>query len=584
MAVNRLFNIRPQYVDSNGDPANGYRLFFYAAGSSTKQSTYNDSSGGVANTNPIVLNSSGQPATEVWGTIGQSYKIGFAAPGADDPPSSFIWTEDNVATPDPASGASATISEWQTYSGTPTFLSSTTFSLTGDQRATFNVGRRLRLQVTAGTIYAYVRAVAFTSSTTVTVVNDSTALDSGLSAVAYGILSGTNASVPVLTDTAPTARIMDASDTTKVVTSELAGLSSSTPIQQVYSGETFNIGADYYTPGLTIDATRLTSPGRLRLQLRFRGSSLSSTLKLALKFRDPAAASGQYETIELTSSPEMIVGDGSTLGTVDGIPARIYVLAIKDGSTCRLGVYNPVDFNASSTTQRSCRPKYKALSESLFYSGVSASSASTADSAHTIYTSATVTSKAIRILGYFEVNETTAGTWANGFVKFHPMTPETPKMGSIVQMSSSIQHVKTATATTYTSGTGPMTSSDGASIMSATITPVSDCNLMQAEWFGWCDSNSNARLITGLFVGAETDARAATTCKMAASDDEATFFGRAIMPTGTAASTTYTIRGAGNTGTSQFFGQQNGGTPQEQLGASTDYVQKGGLYLTEIHV
>ena len=89
MAVNRLLNIRPQYEDSAGNPASGYRLFFYQAGSTTKLSTYNSSTGLSANTNPITLNSRGEPSVEIWGTVGQSYKIVLANPGSDDPPSSL---------------------------------------------------------------------------------------------------------------------------------------------------------------------------------------------------------------------------------------------------------------------------------------------------------------------------------------------------------------------------------------------------------------------------------------------------------------------------------------------------------------
>jgi hypothetical protein len=153
MAVKRLLNIRPQYDDGNGALASGYRLFFYAAGSSTKQNTYNSSAGSQANNNPIVLNALGEPAVEIWGTVGQTYKIGLAIAGTDDPPASFIWTEDNIS---PINDTTVSVDEW--VSGpTPTFVSATSFTV---------------------------------------VCDPSQALDSGLSAVSYGLVSATNPSIP----------------------------------------------------------------------------------------------------------------------------------------------------------------------------------------------------------------------------------------------------------------------------------------------------------------------------------------------------------------------------------------------------
>jgi hypothetical protein len=55
----------------NGIPANGAKVFTYAAGSSTKQNTYTDSGGGTANPNPIILDSRGEPPNDIWLTEGQ---------------------------------------------------------------------------------------------------------------------------------------------------------------------------------------------------------------------------------------------------------------------------------------------------------------------------------------------------------------------------------------------------------------------------------------------------------------------------------------------------------------------------------
>lgn len=222
MAVKRLSNFRIQYDDGNGALASGYRLFFYAAGSSTKQNTFNSSTGSVANSNPIVLNALGEPAVEIWLTTGQNYKVGLAIPGSDDPPASFVWTEDNISG---VNDATVTLDQWVT-GPTPTFVSATQFTLVGDQTSIFHVGRRVKTTNSGGTIYSTITVSAFTTLTTVTVVNDSGSLDSGLSAVSYGLLGADNNAVPVLVDTYPLRS--GSSDKTKKVRLEVDGLTTGT--------------------------------------------------------------------------------------------------------------------------------------------------------------------------------------------------------------------------------------------------------------------------------------------------------------------------------------------------------------------
>lgn len=50
--------------DSNGNPLAGGKLYTYLAGTSTKASTFTDSTGAVPNTNPVVLDADGE--ADVW--------------------------------------------------------------------------------------------------------------------------------------------------------------------------------------------------------------------------------------------------------------------------------------------------------------------------------------------------------------------------------------------------------------------------------------------------------------------------------------------------------------------------------------
>ena len=195
MAVKLAPNPRQQFEDANGNPYVGAKLFTYAAGSTTKQTTYTDNIGLTANTNPIILDSAGRTPYGVWLTAGLTYKFVLAPSTDTDPPSSPIFTEDFITG---VNDSTTTVSQWTSPLGTPTYISATQFSMVGDQRIGFQVGRRLKFTVTAGTVYGRVTVSAYTSLTTITVVLDSGALDSGLSAVEYGVLTPASHSIPAL--------------------------------------------------------------------------------------------------------------------------------------------------------------------------------------------------------------------------------------------------------------------------------------------------------------------------------------------------------------------------------------------------
>lgn len=198
MTVNASpFGPKPQFMLSTGLPAVGYKLFWYVGGSvNTKQNTYVDSTGAVANTNPIVMNALGEPSTEIWLTEGLVYKAVLAPANDTDPPSSPVWTIDGL-TGINDSGVVLDADEW--ISGpAPTFVGATQFTLVGDQTSAFHPGRRVRTSVTAGTSYGTIRTSVFGALTTVTIdTTGSNPLDAGLSAVSYGILSADNPSAGI---------------------------------------------------------------------------------------------------------------------------------------------------------------------------------------------------------------------------------------------------------------------------------------------------------------------------------------------------------------------------------------------------
>lgn len=265
MTVKLWSNVPQQFFDDDGAPLAGGQLFFYAAGSSTKQNTYTTSAGNVANSNPITLDSAGRLPNEVWLTAGLSYKAVLTASTDTDPPASPLETWDNIAG---INDASLTLDEWIT-GPSPTYVSATSFTLVGDQTTIFHVGRRVKTTNTGGEVYSYITASAFATLTTITVVNDSGSLDSGLSAVSYGLDSSTNPSNPLLTDTYPI--VSGSADKTKKVRLEADGLTTATTRVLTVQDEDGTIALTSEFAYSTVNA----SPGRLPLP---RGHLAGGTL------------------------------------------------------------------------------------------------------------------------------------------------------------------------------------------------------------------------------------------------------------------------------------------------------------------
>ena len=79
-----------QFFDLNGAPLSGGLLYTYAAGTTTPLASYTDSTGLIANTNPIVLDSRGE--ANVW-LATASYKLALYTSV-----NVLIWTVDNIST------------------------------------------------------------------------------------------------------------------------------------------------------------------------------------------------------------------------------------------------------------------------------------------------------------------------------------------------------------------------------------------------------------------------------------------------------------------------------------------------------
>ncbi len=78
-----------QFIDANGNPLVGGKLYTYASGTTSPLATYTDAGALTPNTNPVIMNSRGEAS--VW--LGTA-KYSFTLKDADDV---LIWTADGVA-------------------------------------------------------------------------------------------------------------------------------------------------------------------------------------------------------------------------------------------------------------------------------------------------------------------------------------------------------------------------------------------------------------------------------------------------------------------------------------------------------
>ena len=171
------------------------------------------------------------------------------------------------------------------------------------------------------------------------------------------------------------------------------------------------------------------------------GADPSAGDPVAATFRNVTGTTGTATTVSLTAANSLVVSSGSTLGITSVNAFRLWVVGFNDGGTFRLGVFNAFDLvNAF--------PLLEGIANATAEGG-----AGGADNAGIIYANATVTSKAMQILGYIEWSASglvTAGTWTTtNLIAVQMMTPGIKKPGDTLR-----SYYKTdTTSTSNTSGT-----------------------------------------------------------------------------------------------------------------------------------
>jgi hypothetical protein len=198
------------------------------------------------------------------------------------------------------------------------------------------------------------------------------------------------------------------------------------------------------------------------------GSAPSASNPIGISFRDATIANGEVVARTVTAALSFTVGSGpsNTMGAVNGVPFRLWVVGFDNAGTVALGLINcsvagqifSLNEDAPQTSQSGTSGGSTA---GLYYASTSALSA-----------------KSIRILGYLEWSAglVTAGTWAVVPTKIQLFGPGQRKPGDVVQSNTT----SSTTAATTSSATFAALSS-GATVA---ITPTSTINQIRVKSSG----------------------------------------------------------------------------------------------------
>lgn len=218
-------------------------------------------------------------------------------------------------------------------------------------------------------------------------------------------------------------------------------------------------------------------------------------------FRNATVATGDFTVQKFTGAASLVVSSGSTLGTANATPFRLWIVVFNDAGTLRLGVINCL--NGTNIYP---------LKDDAVFSSTAEGGAGAADSAHTIYTGTAVASKAMRVLAYAEwaTGLATAGTWSAGPTKVQLFGPGVPLPGQVVQAQrTDTGAVATGTTVLPVDDTIPQIT-EGDQYMTQAITPTSAANLLVVDTEGmFASSIAGGAFAAALFVDATANALAA---------------------------------------------------------------------------
>ena len=353
MAASLLPSAKQTFFDANGNPLAGGKVYFYIPSTTTAKDTWQDSGKVALNTNPVVLDSSGQAVIYGDGTYRQLVK---------DSLGNTIWdyvTQSPLTALDTSTiVASAAASVLTSVDGKVVFTTKNAnyTAVAGDNNAAHAYTAAVTVSITAAaTLGANWHYRVWANGADIVIDPNASELINGVTT-----LTVTNGQVADIYCTG--------SAFYAYVYVSLAQFSSAIPAQvQTISA---SVGSGALTVGWT--------PSGI---VTFRNATLSN---------------GTPVSVTVGSALSLVVPSGATLGTINGVQAQLALILLYNAGTPALGIVNLAGGNN--------------LDETGLISTTAISAAAT--SASTVYSTSAITNSPYRVIGYLNITETTAGTWA----------------------------------------------------------------------------------------------------------------------------------------------------------------------------
>lgn len=261
------------------------------------------------------------------------------------------------------------------------------------------------------------------------------------------------------------------------------------------------------------------------------GSALSTSNRARIGFRSSTAASGNSSVVSVTSPVSLTISAGSTLGTQNGSPSRIWIAAINNGGTVELAA-----FNARNGVN------IAAIDEGTPISTTAEGGAGGADSPQTWYSATARTNVPFTILGYFESTQATAGTWASA-ASAVVVNPRCVAGQKIQAAMSQVTGLVSVTAAFPFDDTIPQ-STEGTQITTLSITPRASANVLHIAAQAGGGSSGAGLAALGLFKDSDANALAVGIGSEAAATDRCFASVEHAMVAATTSTITLKLRGS----------------------------------------
>lgn len=435
----------PRYTfqDDNGGPASGWLLYTYEPGTSTPKATYLDYLGSQANTNPVVLDARGEAVIYMDG----AYKFVLT-----DAAGVVKRTEDNVTgvgdkvqsgylSKNVAGSGNITLTHQEQNNS----VIELTGALTGNINVTVDDDRDgYRWVVKNSTSGSYSITFKTVSGSGVIIAQGVTY---GLYCNASSVVkewvgmtaAGTAADKYLYTTAADTWTEGAITSVGRTLLSDATAAAQRASLGSTAVGDALFIASSQASAQSSIGL----SPDIFSVTATVATNALTITLvaPLSITFRNATLNNGAPVTVAIANNLSITVPETATLGTTNNVAARIVFLVAYNGGTPVLCVTN--------------------LAGGLSLDGTTLISPTTisasATAANVIYSASAVGANSpFRVVGFCDITEATAGTWATGPTTVQGVGGQALAALSSIGYGQTWQDVTAsrAVATTYYNTTG----------------------------------------------------------------------------------------------------------------------------------